>query len=175
MEIGFGKGAYLVASATIHPNINFFGLEHEPKYAFLTASRLARRNLSNCKVLAADGSKVLSLNIQPGVLHAVHLYFPDPWWKTRHHKRRIMTPAFLDSVAKSLGQGKPFHLATDVPEYFFNTLKMLENNKNLSLRAAWHSIEAPSSDAIVTNFERKAHAQGRTVHRLIALSTHSIH
>lgn len=171
VEIGFGKGAFLVQSATNRSNINFFGLEHEKKYTFQTASRLARRNLNNCRVMPADGSKIITLNILPGTLSALHLYFPDPWWKTRHHKRRIITPAFLVSVAKCLGKEMPFHFATDVPEYFFSTLKLLEKNRHLSITSVWHSLEVPSGDSIVTNFERKAYSQGRTVHRFIALST----
>lgn len=171
MEIGFGKGAFLVASAEMHPNVNFVGLEHDAKYAFLTASRLARRNLDNCKVLVVDGSKVLNLNVLAGSLHGLHLYFPDPWWKTRHHKRRIMSPTFLTSVARSLAPGMPFHMATDVPEYFLNTLKILENTRSLSLLKVWHSVQLPAENSTVTNFERKAYAQGRSVHRLLAIST----
>lgn len=173
MEIGFGKGTFIVESADQNPSINYFGLEHETKYAFHTASRLHRRNLVNCKVLAADGSKILNLNIIPGSLNALHLYFPDPWWKTRHHKRRIMSSLFLNCVARSLGRGKQFHMATDVPEYFHNTLKLLENNPALTLLKVWHSIQMPPVNSIVTNFERKAYTQGRTVHRLLAIS--SIH
>lgn len=171
MEIGFGKGAYLVESATRRPGTNYFGLEHEKKYAYLTASRLARRCLENCRVMAADGAKILGMNVPPGSLRAVHLYFPDPWWKTRHHKRRILTPTFLTCVAKGLGHGHLFHLATDVREYFFNSLKMLETSRDLALLNAWQSGQEPVGDAIVTNFERKALAQGHTIHRLTAIST----
>lgn len=171
MEIGFGKGSFIVTSAELNPNINYFGLEHEKKYAFHTASRLNKRSIENCKILAADGSKILNLNVMPGSLHALHLYFPDPWWKTRHHKRRIMSPIFLNCVARSLGQGKKFHMATDVPEYFHNTLKIIENNLSLKLFKVWHSIRLSNTNLIATNFERKAYTQGRTVYRLIATST----
>ena len=171
IEIGFGKGAFLVTTAINHPNINFLGLEHERKYAFITASRLARRNIANCKVLPADGAKVLTLNVLPGSLAALHLYFPDPWWKTRHHKRRIMSTSFLNDVAKSLRSGMPFNMATDVEHYFTQTLKILESCPYLSLKHAWRTRKPSSNDSIVTNFERKAYSEGRTVHRLIAIST----
>ena len=168
LEIGFGKGAFLVASAEKHSDVNFLGVEHERKYAFLAASRLARRGLTNARVFAADGSRLLALNIPAQSVSAIHLYFPDPWWKTRHHKRRIMTPAFLMAVAKALKTGHPFHMATDVEDYFLNTLKLLENCSSLSLQQAWHCRDTPPPEAVVTNFERKAHAQGRSVFRLIA-------
>lgn len=170
LEIGFGKGAFLVASAEKHPHVNYLGIEHERKYAFLAASRLARRGLTNARVFAADGARVLALNIPPHSVSAVHLYFPDPWWKTRHHKRRIMTPNFLVAVATALKPGHRFHMATDVADYFQNTLNILEKCPTLSLQQAWHCREMPPADAVVTNFERKAHAQGRSVFRLIATS-----
>lgn len=117
LEIGFGNGESLVALAAEHPGEDFVGIEvHRPGvgHLFLRAGALG---LSNLRVACRDAVEVLERRIADASLDTVLLYFPDPWPKKRHHKRRIVQPAFVDLVARKLRPGGRFRLATDWQHY----------------------------------------------------------
>jgi tRNA (guanine-N7-)-methyltransferase len=116
-EIGFGNGETLVALAALHPERNYLGLEvHRPGVGHLML-RCEEQLLTNVRVLCADAVEVLQQRVPDGSLDEVLLYFPDPWPKKRHHKRRIVQPAFVDLVARKLRAGGVFRLATDWQPY----------------------------------------------------------
>src|SRR6185312_9432534 len=117
LEVGFGKGLFLLTAAQAHPEINFAGVEIVRKYQLFTATRLAKRDLRNVRVACADALHFLPRFVASSSVQAVHVYFPDPWWKKRHHKRRIFTPEFVAEVARVLAPGGRLLAATDVPEY----------------------------------------------------------
>ena len=95
LEVGSGKGLFLANAAMANPGHNFFGVELARKYARLAAERLAKLGISNAKVWPGDARDVLAHRVPDASLHAVHVYFPDPWWKKRHKKRRVFTETLV--------------------------------------------------------------------------------
>jgi tRNA (guanine-N7-)-methyltransferase len=117
LEIGFGNGESLVALAQAHPDEDFLGIEvHRPGVGHLML-RAESLGLGNIRVACRDAVEVLSRQLRDASLDAVLLYFPDPWPKKRHHKRRILQPAFVELVASRLKSGGRFRLATDWQNY----------------------------------------------------------
>ena len=105
VEVGSGKGLFLQSAAAAVPGHDFLGLEVSHKYARFAASRLAKRGVTNAIVIDADAQRVFHELVPDAALAAVHVYFPDPWWKKRHHKRRLMNERFLADVARALAPG----------------------------------------------------------------------
>lgn len=125
IEVGSGKGLFLASAAAAHPQRNYLGIEVVRKYARLAATRLARREFANAIVVHGDGLRLFHEMLPDRVAAAVHVYFPDPWWKKRHHKRRVMNEAFLRDVERTLQPGGSLHFWTDVQEYFQATLELI--------------------------------------------------
>jgi tRNA (guanine-N7-)-methyltransferase len=103
--------------------------------------------------------------VPTGSVRAVHVYFPDPWWKKRHHKRRVWTPEFAADCVRVLIPGGRLHVATDVAEYFAHIRELLAGQPNLRLLSAEEQAGSPRADEILTNFERKARQKGGSVFR----------
>jgi tRNA (guanine-N7-)-methyltransferase len=117
LEIGFGNGESLVALAASHPGEDFLGIEvHRPGVGHLML-RAEALGLANIRVACRDAVEVLEQRIADAALDNVLLYFPDPWPKKRHHKRRLVQPVFVDLVARKLKAGGRFRLATDWQHY----------------------------------------------------------
>src|ERR1051326_5742247 len=118
IEVGFGKGLFLLNSALARPDVNFFGIEIVRKYQLFTATRMAIRRLANIKLACGDARHIMRDRVRAESVQAVHVYFPDPWWKKRHHKRRVFTPEFVAACVQALRPDGCFHIATDVADYF---------------------------------------------------------
>jgi tRNA (guanine-N7-)-methyltransferase len=117
LEIGSGMGETTAAIAKAHPEIDFLAVEvHGPGVGSLL-NRIAADGLENLRVIRHDASEVLEKMIADGALAGLHLFFPDPWPKKRHHKRRLLQPAFAALAARKLAEGGIFHAATDWPDY----------------------------------------------------------
>jgi tRNA (guanine-N7-)-methyltransferase len=166
-EVGFGKGLFLVTAASADPGTNFLGVEIVRKYQLYAATRVANRGLTNVRLACADARSFLRDRVPPGSLRTIHVYFPDPWWKTRHHKRRVFTPEFAATCAVCLAPGGRLSIATDVPEYF---AVMTETLAGLP---AFRPLPPPEPTAgahdmdYLTNFERKFRKQGKPIHRAL--------
>ncbi|MEY4282648.1 MAG: hypothetical protein RL467_204 [Actinomycetota bacterium] len=113
MEIGFGMGEATAIMALSSPQNGYLAVDLHPPGIGKLLARIQEQEISNIKVIEDDVHVVLPYMINDYALDGVHLYFPDPWPKSKHHKRRIVTPAFLELIAAKLKSGGYFHLATD--------------------------------------------------------------
>lgn len=126
LEIGFGNGESLAKTAEANPDKDYIGIEvHKPGVGNLLA-QLERKDIANVRVFYHDAIEVLEKCIPEHSLSAVHLFFPDPWHKRKHHKRRIVRPSFVKLIAAKLISGGYFHAATDWQHYAQHMLKILE-------------------------------------------------
>ena len=133
LEIGFGNGETLVATAADRPDSNFLGIEvHEPGvgHCLIEADR---SGVSNLKLITHDAIEVLRYQVPSGSLARINLYFPDPWPKKRHHKRRIVQPDFLALCADRLAPGGAMHIATDWANYAEHIDETFAGSEHLSL------------------------------------------
>ncbi|MBX6316016.1 MAG: tRNA (guanosine(46)-N7)-methyltransferase TrmB, partial [Isosphaeraceae bacterium] len=165
LEIGPGKGLFLANAATKKPDHNFIGVELSKKYARKAAERVAKRGLRNVRVVAGDARRFLNQFVPPASLHAVHIYFPDPWWKKRHKKRRVFCEPFVVDVARALQPGGDFWMATDVEEYFGVMQDLMAAHPEF-LPQPPPQPNTPEHDLdYLTNFERKYRIEGRPIYR----------
>ncbi len=161
VEVGMGKGLFLLTQALARPGVNFFGIEVVRKVQRYAATRLAVRKLTNVKTTCADAKALFRDFVAPGSVAAVHVLFPDPWWKARHKKRRVFTPELAADIARALPAGGVLHVASDVAEYFGVMTGILRAMPAFRELAA----ETTAEGGFETNFERKARAQGTPVGR----------
>lgn len=118
LDIGCGRGKFLCDSAMAHPETNWLGVELNYSEGRRGATRLAKRQLPNGRVLGGDAHEMLRKRVEPHSVAAAHVYFPDPWWKRKHHKRRLFTDEFADLLARVVKPGGYVHSWTDVGDYF---------------------------------------------------------
>ena len=159
IEVGFGKGMFLASSASARPDTNFLGIEIERKYVLLTATRVAHRQLANVKLACTDARWFLRERVAEASVAALHVYFPDPWWKNRHRKRKLLNRDFAVQCARVLQPGGRLLFSTDVADYFAETLEMLKEVPALA------ALEPASAAEALTNFERKYREEGRPIYR----------
>lgn len=173
VEVGSGKGLFLSQAALARPEHNFLGVEIAAKYAHFIAARLAKRKLANARILHGDAERLLAEILPADSLSAVHVYFPDPWWKKRHRKRRVMNQRFLADVQRVLKSNGTLHFWTDVEEYFQSTLELITTSTQLTgpfavdERAAEHDLD------FHTHFERRMRLHGEPVYRAIFCKANS--
>jgi len=163
LEIGFGNGESLAALAEAHPEQDFLGVEvHRPGigHLLLTAEQ---RGLSNLRVVCRDAVEVLDRCLTDSSLDEVLLYFPDPWPKKRHHKRRIVQPGFVDLVARKLKPGGVFRLATDWQNYAEHMLEVLSACALLENEAPPGAYAERPASRPLTRFEQRGQRLGHEV------------
>ena len=165
VEIGSGKGLFLLRGAKQFPEHDFLGLEVAGKYARFAAARLAKAGVPNARVAHGDAMMVVCELLPEASVQAVHVYFPDPWWKKRHHKRRIMNDRILGRIDLVLAPGGRLHFWTDVAEYFQESLARIAAVTSLSgpLRVPEHPAE--NTLDYRTHFERRMRLAGLPVYR----------
>lgn len=166
IEVGFGKGLFLVTAGQANPHTNYLGIEIVRKYQLFTATRLARRKLDNVRVACTDARPFLREGVPSDSVQALHLYFPDPWWKTRHHKRRVFTPEFAQQAWRILRPGGHLLVVTDVPDYAQMVREVVASHTAFT-EAEPPAEHEPGHDMdYLTNFERKFRQQGKPIHRM---------
>jgi tRNA (guanine-N7-)-methyltransferase len=166
LEIGSGKGLFLANAATARPDRNFFGIELAKKYARRAAERVAKRELTNVRVLPGDARLFMARFCPALSLHAVHVYFPDPWWKARHKKRRVFAEPLVLDIERTLIPGGDLHVATDVEEYF-GVIRELIAAHHRFVEQPPPPVNEPEHELdYLTNFERKYRIEGRPIHRV---------
>lgn len=165
VEVGSGKGLFLRTVAAAHPERDYLGIEIAYRYAHFAAAGLAKRNLANALVLCADAEPVFAEVLPDGGLDAIHIYFPDPWWKRRHEKRRIFRETFLRDLERTLRSGGALHIWTDVEQYFRTILEMLAAQTRLAGPLPVAEVPPQHDMDYRTHFERRTRLGGQPVWR----------
>ncbi|MCG8509473.1 MAG: tRNA (guanosine(46)-N7)-methyltransferase TrmB [Rhodospirillales bacterium] len=162
LEIGSGKGTFLVQQATLTPDVNYIGVEYAREYWRHAADRIRRHNLTNVRMLHMDAAVFVRQFVPPQVFRRVHIYFPDPWPKKRHNKRRLVQEDFLRRLHRTLQPGGEVRLATDHADYFAWMQQHVERVTDLYERLPFSGAESAGEGELVgTNFERKYREAGR--------------
>jgi tRNA (guanine-N7-)-methyltransferase len=166
LEIGSGKGLFLANAAAARPGHNFLGVELSRKYARRAIERVAGLRRTNVRVVAGDARRFVARFVPATSLRAVHVYFPDPWWKARHKKRRVFCEALVVDIERLLEPGGELHVATDVEEYF-GVIRTLVAGHPRFVELHGDEPRAPEHDLdYLTNFERKYRIEGRPIYRV---------
>jgi tRNA (guanine-N7-)-methyltransferase len=156
IEIGTGKGTFLLKQAGAHPGYNFLGIEWARKYHRYAVDRIGRWDLTNVRIIRTDAAVFLADFIPDSSVDFFHVYFPDPWPKKRHHKRRLFCPVNFEHLIRCLKTGGQLNIATDHEDYF-QVIQELINNEKKRLRET-HFLPTAGADTgewVGTNFERK--------------------
>ena len=166
LEIGFGRGMFLLERAQAAPTSTVIGLEIKRKWAYLVAERVAKLGLDNVRVFGADARDVLA-RLQPdGSLTRVYMHFPDPWWKKRHAKRRLNGAAMFDPIARLLAPNGELFIQTDVEDRAAGLLSDLRDQGAFELPAEGYVAENPFCAR--SNREKRAISDGLPVYRILA-------
>lgn len=164
LEIGFGMGASLVTMAKQQPERNFVGIEvHEPGVGGCIKDAVEQK-VTNLRLINHDAVEVLKNNIADQSLQTVQLFFPDPWHKKRHHKRRIVQPEFVDLLAQKLAVNGVFHMATDWQNYAEHMLEVMTGATQYNNLSNEQSGYMPRPETRpLTKFEQRGHKLGHGV------------
>lgn len=162
VELGSGKGRFLIEWAALHPERCLLGVERAQKYVAMAAARAARRGLANLLLVRTTAEDALFRCLRPESAAAIHVYFPDPWPKKRHRKRRLFNPASVLRMAEVLAPGGVLRVKTDHLEYG-GEIEQLLNACALLARAP---VESAFAGVPETSFEAKYARQGRPFVRL---------
>lgn len=165
LEVGSGKGLFMSTASTAYPQRNFLGIEVSRKYARFAASRLARSSCANAIMIHGEAVALIHQHVPDGSVGAVHIYFPDPWWKKRHKKRRIMNRQFVQDIQRVLAPDGVLHFWTDVEEYFCTSLDLIA--RSTGLKGPVEVPERPSQHDLDfrTHFERRTRLHHLRVYR----------
>lgn len=173
IEIGSGKGLFITTASADNPKHNFLGVEIMAKYAAHSAGRLLQSRSDtpvsklNAMMVSGNAEPLFKDRIEEQSIEAVHVYFPDPWWKKRHRKRRVVNEASIRNISKALRPGGRFHFWTDVLDYFENTVEMIAE------LAPEFGVPIPEEEASAdhdldyrTHFERRSRQHQIPVYRV---------
>ncbi|MBN1510338.1 MAG: tRNA (guanosine(46)-N7)-methyltransferase TrmB [Sedimentisphaerales bacterium] len=167
IEIGSGKGTFLVSQAKAQPHTNFVGIEWARKYWRHAIDRVGRWGLTNVRIVRADAPVFLRDFVPEGSVDCFHVYFPDPWPKKKHHKRRFLQPSNVELLLRLLKPGGTIRIATDHADYFEQITKTAS-----VLSDRLEEIEFPrpagarEGELTGTNYERKYIKDGRPVYSI---------
>lgn len=165
LEIGIGKARFLLAEAAEHPERNYFGVELQDEYARIAEVKAKRLGLTNVRIGSVDGKAFVLTRIAPFSLAALHIYFPDPWPKKRHNKRRLVDPEFVAAAARALSDGALLRVASDHPEYFESMSEVLDAEPALTRVDPAEAGEWLTGTDYEIKFEAKGKPIGRGVWR----------
>ncbi len=166
LEIGVGKGTFLLRRARQYPERNFFGIEWANKICAYAADRMRRGGLANVRLLRTDAQHFIRVLCPRGSLTALHVYHPDPWPKKRHHKRRLFQPLFVNAAVECLAPGARCSVQTDHAGYFEVIRGMLLAHPQLERVEFDDPGFGVTAETIATNFEVKYRREGRAIYQL---------
>jgi tRNA (guanine-N7-)-methyltransferase len=164
LEVGYGKGRYLLGQALAHPERRYVGIEVVAKYYKRMVERAGSRGVRNLLNVRGEALAILATLLPRGFADRVHVYFPDPWPKIRHRRRRLFDPETVDLVLGAVKPGGELQFATDFLEYGELVVELLSTHPHLDVQRH----EGPWPDGARTNYETKFLEEGRPILRLVA-------
>ena len=167
LDLGFGRGLSLFERAAVAPQSRIVGIEVKTKLAYKAAERIEKRNLRNVTVLCGDAREILKRAEPDGSVQRVAIHFPDPWWKKRHDKRRVIGEALLTELARLMEPGGQLFIQTDVEHRAEQYVAQLRESPGFSLGSDSGYIDSNPFDAR-SNREKRALADGLPVWRILA-------
>ena len=168
LEIGSGKGTFLVQQASALPTVNYLGIEYAREFWLYAADRLRRHGLRNVRLLHYDAKVFVRWYAAEGAFRQVHIYFPDPWPKARHHKRRLIEADFLRECHRVLEPGGRVRIVTDHDDYSAWIEDHAGSVADLFERLPFERpAGAAEGEVVGTNFERKYRREGRPFHAVV--------
>ena len=165
LEVGFGGGEHMVHQAALHPEVGLIGAEPFINVVAMLLGRIRDAGVGNIRIHPGDVRDLFDVLPDASVSKAFLLY-PDPWPKARHHRRRFVTPEYLEPLARVLGTGAEFRVATDIPDYVRQTLEEVPRHGFEWLAGGADDWRRPWDDWISTRYEQKALREGRVPHYL---------
>jgi tRNA (guanine-N7-)-methyltransferase len=167
LEVGFGNGDSLLEMAIDQPNQNFLGIEVYEAGVGRLINEANKNKLSNLKIIKDDAVEVLTNNILDNSISHFQLFFPDPWHKKKHHKRRIVQISFLDLLSKKLKKDGVVHIATDWENYAEHIMELLESHSHFKNCAGVHMYSLRPKNRPLTKFENRGQKLGHGVWDII--------
>ena len=160
VDVGCGKGRFLLARSQRFPDIDFLGIDRLLVRLRKIEKKLIRQDVTNVRLVHMEASYTLGHMMPPGSVHTFYIFFPDPWPKRRHHRRRLINPSFLDALSHVLEPGGTIHFATDHLEYFRPAAACFRADARFSDVPAFSPTEEERTD-----FERLFTGQGKEIGR----------
>lgn len=167
LEVGFGNGDSLLEMAIDQPNQNFLGVEVYEAGVGRLINEANKNKLSNLKIIKDDAVEVLTNNILDDSISHFQLFFPDPWHKKKHHKRRIVQISFLDLLSSKLKKDGIVHIATDWENYAEHIMELLESHSHFKNCAGDHMYSLRPKNRPLTKFENRGQKLGHGVWDII--------
>lgn len=166
IEVGIGKGRFLLAAAEARPEVLHFGIEWANEYLTIAERRAWKRGLRNVRFVRVDAKELLARAVPDRSVRAYYVFYPDPWPKKRHHKRRFFRLPTVDELARTLLPGGGLHVATDHDAYWAEIEPLLDGHPAFERRPAFGGDGFPLPvDGPLTNFEAKYEVEGRSRNR----------
>jgi len=167
IEIGTGKAAFLLNEAMAQPDANFFGIERASRYYRYAVDRIGRWGLTNVRIIRIDAAYFLADFVPDGSVDCFHIYFPDPWPKKRHHKRRFFCPDNMQQLIRALKTGGRLKIVTDHSDYFEVIKELIKTESNTLEEIEFvRPAAAEVGEWVGTNFERKYLKQNIPIYTL---------
>lgn len=168
IEIGSGKGTFLVQQAELQRDVNFLGIEKAGEFYRYAADRMRRRELENVRILHADAKEFIRFRCPPDLAQVIHLYFSDPWPKKRHHKRRVIQDESLRQFHRVLTTGGELRLVTDHDDLWAWYEDHAARHAAMFERGAFAApTSAGEGELVGTNYERKFTHEGRPFQAMV--------
>ncbi len=168
LEIGIGKGGFLLAQARARPGVNFLGVEWANEFYQYASDRMRRWGVRNVRTMRTDARNLVLYHLAPESLAAVYIFHPDPWPKRRHQKRRLIQGDFLRALARAMQAGARLTVQTDHAEYFAWMLEAMKECPALEMESEVAERVLEAEETPGTNFEVKYRREGRRIYGFVA-------
>lgn len=146
VDLGCGKGRFLVERARTHPDVNFLGIDRMLRRIRKIDNRARRLGYANIRLLRVEGYYAVAYLMPPTTIRTYYIFFPDPWPKRRHHENRLFNPRFVDALHRTLLPGGAVHVATDHAEYFKEICAILRADSRFEEQPAFQPTPAERTD-----------------------------